>query len=106
MKEAFPEAHIPLSFNATKNIIKDLGLDYQRIHACPNDYIGWAENEKKNNCKTYGFSRCVIPEKIAAIYNDPKKRIHKVPAKVMRYFPLKPRLQRMFMSKEYAELML
>ncbi|WOG86281.1 hypothetical protein DCAR_0205482 [Daucus carota subsp. sativus] len=36
IKEAFPEANVPISFTATKNIIKDLGLDYQKIHACPN----------------------------------------------------------------------
>ncbi|XP_074363733.1 uncharacterized protein LOC141704386 [Apium graveolens] len=57
IKDAFPEAHIPLSFNAAKNVIKDLGLDYQRIHACPNNcMLFWAENEKKN-CKTCGASR-------------------------------------------------
>ena len=93
LKEAFPQAHIPLSFNATKNIIKDLGLDYQRIHACPNDsMLYWAENEKENNCKSCGFSRWVIPEEKVGIDKDSKKRIHKVPAKVIRYFPLKPRL--------------
>ena len=27
IKEAFPHAHLPLSFNAAKNIIKDIGLD-------------------------------------------------------------------------------
>ncbi|KAL8156692.1 hypothetical protein AgCh_001698 [Apium graveolens] len=29
----------------------------------------------------------------------------KIPTKVMRYFPLKPRLQRMYMCKEFAKLM-
>ncbi|XP_074322756.1 uncharacterized protein LOC141659726 [Apium graveolens] len=58
IKDAFPEAHIPLSFNASKNVIKDLGLDYQRIHACPNNcMLFWAENEKEENCKTCGASR-------------------------------------------------
>jgi len=31
------------------------------------------------------------------------KRQKKVPAKVLRYFPLKPRLQRMFMSSKIAK---
>ncbi|KAK1383153.1 hypothetical protein POM88_020888 [Heracleum sosnowskyi] len=38
IKDAFPQANVPLSFNAAKTIIKDLGLDYQKIHACPNSY--------------------------------------------------------------------
>ncbi|XP_074323738.1 uncharacterized protein LOC141660649 [Apium graveolens] len=107
IKDAFPEAHIPLSFNAAKNVIKDLGLDYQRIHACPNNcMLFWAENEKEENCKTCGASRWVVVEKKGAVDNNEKKLIHKVPANVMRYFPLKTRLQCMFMSKELSELML
>ena len=46
----------------------NLGLDYQRIHACPNDcMLYWAENEKENNCKTCGVSR-----KITACYLSKK----------------------------------
>ena len=37
LREAFPQAHIPLSFNSANNIIRDIGLDYEKIHACPND---------------------------------------------------------------------
>lgn len=106
IREAFPDAHIPLSFNAAKNIIKDIGLDYQRIHACPNDcMLYWGENEKEDVCKTCGVSRWTLVEKKGAVENDLEKLIHKVPAKLMRYFPLKPWLQRMFMSKDYSELM-
>ena len=36
INEAFPQADLPLSFNVAKNIIKDLGLDYKKMHACPN----------------------------------------------------------------------
>ena len=38
--------------------------------------------------------------------NDPEKLIHKVPTNVIRYFPLKPRLQRLFMCNEFLELMI
>ncbi|KAF3667594.1 hypothetical protein FXO38_08500 [Capsicum annuum] len=37
IKEAFPFAQIPESFNKAKNVIRDLGLDYEKLHACPND---------------------------------------------------------------------
>ena len=105
MREAFPQAHIPLSFRAAKKIIKDLGLDYKKIHACPNDcMLYWAENEDKDVCNSCGISRWE-EEKKGTRDNDPEKLIHKVPAKVMRYFPLKPRLQRLFICKEYSQLM-
>ncbi|XP_017225108.2 uncharacterized protein LOC108201324 [Daucus carota subsp. sativus] len=108
MKEAFPQAHLPLSFNAAKNMIKDLGLHYEKIHACPKScMLYWAENEDKDKCKTCGVSRWVVQEKKgSAANNEPEKLIHKVPANVMRYFPLKPRLQRMFMCKEFSQLMI
>lgn len=106
IKEAFPHAHLPLSFNAAKNIIKDIGLDYKKIHACRNScMLYWAENEDKDVCHICGASRWIIHEKKGSGDNDPKQIIHKVPANVMRYFPLKPRLQRLFMCKEYSKMM-
>ncbi|XP_074346990.1 uncharacterized protein LOC141685807 [Apium graveolens] len=107
MKEAFPEAHLPLSFNVAKNVIKDLGLHYEKIQACPNScMLYWAENKDKVECHTCGVSRCVVQEKKGSgVNNEPEKLIHKVPANVMRYFPLNPRLQRMFMCKEFSKIM-
>ena len=66
----------------------------------------WAENENKDKCKTCGVSRWVVQEKKgSAANNEPEKLIHKVPQNVMRYFPLKPRVQRMFMYKDFSQLM-
>lgn len=68
IREAFPHAHLPLSFNAAKNVIKDLGLTYQKIHACPNScMLYWGENEKEDSCKTCGASRWTIVEKKARV---------------------------------------
>ena len=39
LRGAFPDAKIPKTFDEAKNIVKDLGLDYRKIHACPNDCI-------------------------------------------------------------------
>ncbi|XP_074373883.1 uncharacterized protein LOC141714249 [Apium graveolens] len=106
MREAFPDAYIPLYFSSAKSIIKDLGLDYQNIHACPNDcMIYWGENKDDKACKTCDISIWKVVEKKGITGNDPEKVIRKVLAKVMRYFPLKPRMQRLFMSKEYSKLM-
>ncbi|XP_074347400.1 uncharacterized protein LOC141686254 [Apium graveolens] len=86
MKDVFPNAHLPLSFNAAKSVIRDLGLDYQKIHACQNScMLYWAENKDKDVCDTCGVSRCIIQEKKGIPdNNDPPKLIHKVPANVMR----------------------
>ena len=61
IKDAFPEAQVPLSFNSAKNIIKDLGLDYQKIHACPNScMLYWGTNKDKELCDNCGESRWVL----------------------------------------------
>ena len=39
-----PHLNIPSSFNKTKAMIRDLGLDYRKIDACPNDcMLYWKE---------------------------------------------------------------
>ena len=46
LKEAMPQLNIPSSFNKTKALIRDLGLSYKKIDACPNDcMLYWKENE-------------------------------------------------------------
>lgn len=106
IKDAFPEANMPLSFNAAKDMIRDLGLHYEKIHACPNScMLYWEANKNKQVCDICGVSRWVIQEKKGSAHNnDPEKLVTKVPANVMRYFPLKPRLQRLFLSKESSKL--
>ncbi|XP_074360953.1 uncharacterized protein LOC141701189 [Apium graveolens] len=106
IRDAFPDAQIPLSLNAAKNMIKDLGLHYEKIHACRNNcMLYWGENKDKEKCDNCGVSRWVLPEKKGNDASDPGQVIHKVPANVMRYFPLNPRLQRLYMCKEYSKLM-
>ncbi|XP_074359763.1 uncharacterized protein LOC141699855 [Apium graveolens] len=87
IRDAFPEENIPLSFYAAKNVIKELGLDYKKIHACPNHcMLYWGEDEKEDSCKTCGLSRWIVREKKGTSDSNPEKVIHKVPANVMRKF--------------------
>ncbi|XP_074352570.1 uncharacterized protein LOC141691710 [Apium graveolens] len=106
IKEAFPDANLPLSFNAAKSVIRDLGLDYEKIHVCPNScMLYWGKNKEKNECETCGVSRWVVHKKDGIVENNDPPKIHKVAANVMRYFPLRSRLQRMFLCKDFSRLM-
>ncbi|XP_027931110.1 uncharacterized protein LOC114187160 isoform X1 [Vigna unguiculata] len=95
LKDAFNEANLPLSFYEAKKTINKLGLSYTKIDACPNDCMLYLRDDEKDlqTCKHCGTSR----------WNPKKKK--KQPAKVLRYFPLKPRLQRLFMCSKTAEHM-
>jgi len=104
LADVFGHAKIPRSFYEAKKIINKLGLHYTKIDACPNDcMLYFGEDANRDFCKKCKTSRWKAKRKgtIGATSNKRKK----IPAKVLRYFPLKPRLQRMFMSSKIAEHM-
>ncbi|XP_021848834.2 uncharacterized protein [Spinacia oleracea] len=97
-------SNLPKSYNKSKKVMKDLGLSYQKIDACVNDcMLYWKENEKLNACDICGASRWKSNK-----HNGEEKcksNGKRIPHKTLRYFPLKPRLQRLFMCSKTASLM-
>ncbi|KAL5760152.1 hypothetical protein ACOSQ2_018990 [Xanthoceras sorbifolium] len=90
LKSTFPKGtNIPgLTYDA-KKMLKDLGLGYEVIHACKYDCaLFWKEHELCDRCP-----HCNEPH---YKFNNGKK---KVSQKVLRYFPLKQRLQRLFLYR-------
>lgn len=101
--ETLPDAsNVPTNYYQAKKIIKSLGLDYVNIHACPNNcmlYHGERENEE--SCHICKSSRWVTSKKKGALgqcANGKKKA-----SKVFRYFPLIPRLQRIFATEKTSK---
>ncbi|XP_057529755.1 uncharacterized protein LOC130808293 [Amaranthus tricolor] len=86
-KEVLPDdAILPTSMHKAKKVLKLLGLDYKRIDACPNDcMLYWAKHANATSCHVCGTSR--------------------IPSKVLRYFPIKKKLQRLYMCAETASFM-
>ncbi|XP_044499442.1 uncharacterized protein LOC123220908 [Mangifera indica] len=107
LREAFPHAKLPTSFNVAKKMVKDLGLEYQKIHACPNDcMLFWDENETLSSCKVCGASRWKSNGNVVGNSQERlSKKGYQIPKKVFRYFPLILRLQRLFMCKKTADCM-
>ncbi|KAK9901827.1 hypothetical protein M0R45_001923 [Rubus argutus] len=93
--------NIPSSFYEANKMLKNLGLGYEKIDVCKNDCaLFYKEHEKKENCPECGEARY----KPSPCFDDAKKK-KKIPHKVLHYFPLKPRLQRLFMSRHtYVEM--
>jgi len=85
------------NFYATKSMMKPLGLGYQKIDICPNFCIFcYIENVEMTECMTCGHSR----------YKPRTGRGKTLVAyKKLRYFPITPRLQRLFMPSRTAEHM-
>ena len=86
IKEFSQGNKVPESYYEARKIIREHGHDYTKIDACMNDciiYLG--DYLKSTSCPTCKFFE----------YKDPYK---KLPHKVMRYFPLAPRLQQLYVT--------
>ncbi|XP_030936566.1 uncharacterized protein LOC115961784 [Quercus lobata] len=77
-----------------KKILRDLGMSYEHIDACKNDCaLFWKENENLDKCPV-----CEAPR-----YKDTHAQGKMIPHKVLRYFPLTPRLRRLYMLGQRAK---
>ena len=86
---------MPKSRSHARSLVTSLGLDYNRIHACPNDCVLYRgallDATQCPLCKAPRYKRDVSSDQ--------------VPCKVLRHFPIIPRIQHMYHSKSIAELM-
>ncbi|KAK9268450.1 hypothetical protein L1049_000201 [Liquidambar formosana] len=98
---ALPDDHVvPNSLYEAKKMIRDLGLDYEKIDACVNDCVLYrnahATLEKCPICKE---PRWMTSHENTDNESDEttigKKKKKKISRKILRYFPLAPRLQSM-----------
>jgi hypothetical protein len=99
VKDKLPENNeLPSTTYEAKPTVCPLGLEVQKIHACPNDCILYrgTKNEK------FGSLSCVQ----SATDDDPgapegtPPKMTKVPTKVMWYFPIIPHLKCLFRNKK------
>ncbi|GKA75694.1 hypothetical protein Tco_0782072 [Tanacetum coccineum] len=87
----FPTAKgykLPPSYYAIKKTFKTIGLGYESIHSCVNDCFLFRGDANKDVhfCLVCNMSR----------WKDSNTPGKKVPQKVLRYFPIIPRLQRLY----------
>nr|GFA85297.1 hypothetical protein [Tanacetum cinerariifolium] len=88
---------LPSSYYAIKKTFKTIGLGYKSIHACVNDCFLFRGDANKDVhfcpvCNTSRWKDSNIPGK-------------KVPKKVLCYFPIIPRVQRLYKSSHTANEM-
>ncbi|XP_042988618.1 uncharacterized protein LOC122316149 [Carya illinoinensis] len=96
LQVAFPHALFPVSFHEAHRLQQGLGFGYTKIHVCLNDCVlFWKEHADKDEYPKCNVSRWASMPSIQ----------QRIPQKVLQYFPLKPRLQRLFMSKKTAQSM-
>nr|CAH66060.1 OSIGBa0091B08.1 [Oryza sativa] len=107
IKNILPEGNkLPETTYEAKKIVCPLGLEVQKIHACPNDCILYRAEEYENleACPVLKALRYKIRrEDPGEVDGQPTKK--RIPAKVMWYFPIIPGLRRLFRNKGNARMM-
>ena len=96
-RDTLPEGNVvPASVYEAKKLLRDLGLGYEHIDSCKNDCIlFWKENAHLEKCPECGEPRYKV--------NNGKGK--QIAHKILRYFPLIPRLRRLYMSRMTAKEM-
>ena len=96
---------LPATTYEAKQLVCPLGLEVQKIHACPNNCILYrGEYENLDACPVCSALHYKIrkDDPVDVEGEPPRKR---VPAKVMWYLPIIPCLKRLFRNKDNAKLM-
>ena len=96
------ENTLPDNYPDMKNSLKGLGIKYKSIHACKYDCILYRkEHEHKQHCPV-----CQVPRYTSKkVENGKPGKFTKIPQKVLKYFPLSPRLKRLYTVRWIAEAM-
>ncbi|XP_028104426.1 uncharacterized protein LOC114303503 [Camellia sinensis] len=104
LNEAFPTGtKLPSLYYQAQKVTTDLGFTYETFDACPNSCMLFRKQDTKlDKCVICSSSRW---KQNGGIGNDEREFGKWVAAKQMRYFPLKPRLHRLFMLSKTAKLM-
>ncbi|CAN1161920.1 hypothetical protein LINPERHAP2_LOCUS24198 [Linum perenne] len=101
LREAFDFADIPKSVYEAKKTVKALGMSYKKIDACRNDcMLYWGDTIDDQSCAVCKESRFKTPKPIIQGNSSVTQQRKPQPNKVFRYFPLIPRLKRLFMTSK------
>ena len=100
LQDMFPKGNeLPKSTYYAKKLMCPLGLDYEKIDACPNDCVLYRnENADLVQCPRCGTSRFRLPAGV-----EPMVGVKAPPSKVLWYLPIIPRFRRLFSLKGDAK---
>jgi hypothetical protein len=102
ISDILPKPHkVPKDMYQSKKMMSPLGLKYEKIDICPDScMLFWKEHQNKKKCLECGQLRF-----IEVVTQDGEKVTTEVTHKKLHYFPITPRLKRLFISKRIARHM-
>ena len=91
---------MPTSHYAAKKILCPMGIEYRKIHVCPNDCILYRQEfEGLHKCHRCGVSRYEVKDNDG----DEKDMKKGPPTKVLWYLPIIPRLRHFIVNVKDAK---
>ncbi|XP_006596670.1 uncharacterized protein [Glycine max] len=92
---------LPKNHYKAKKILCPVGMEYHKIHACPNDCISYRHQfAEKRSCPTCGASRYKVKSDESSVDGSTYKDC---PSKVCWYLPVIPRFKRLFANAQDAK---
>ena len=86
-------------------MVKNLGLDYEKIDACPNDCMLFRNDHKDDEfCHTCGALRYVKSIEVDSEL-EPSKKQHRVSSKSLSHIPLTSTLKSLFMCSKTTDFL-
>ena len=105
-EELYEGETLPSNYYETKKVLRDLDLHYIKIDACSLDCMLYSkEHVNANEFIVCGVSRWKSSDVHPTDEFNQSSKKNKITAKVLPYFPLKLRLQRLYMSSKIASHM-
>ena len=107
LKEVLLEGEaLSSNYYETKKVLRELSLHCIKIDACPSNCMLYSkEHVNANECIVLCVSRWKSSDVHPTDEFNQSSKKKKIYAKVLLYFPLKPRLQRLYMSSKTASHM-
>ena len=101
--DMLPEENtLPKSYYQAKKMLCPMGMEYQKIYACPNDCILYRhEFQERFKCPRCGASRYKVKDDEECSSDENSKK--GPPAKVLMYLPIIPRFKRLFANGDDAK---
>ena len=90
-----PSNSLPRTYQDLSSIMKEIGMHYESIHACPDDHvIYYNQHEFATECPECHISRYRIDQVTKKVSHN-----------ALHYIPIIPRLQRLFRCNNIMQFM-
>jgi hypothetical protein len=95
-----PDGHIlPKSMYESQKLFRALKMPYDQIHVCPKGCVLFRiEHSDANYCL-----KCKSSRYLEVDSGDGQKRQLTIPVKILRHLSFVPRIQRLYITKEFAK---